>query len=69
VELKEKIIVVTGGASGIGKALCRRFTAEGARAVVVVDLNAAGAAEVAAGMGSVAMSADMSKESDVVRVI
>ena len=68
-ELKEKIIVVTGGASGIGKALCRRFTAEGARAVVVVDLNAAGAAEVAADIGSVAMTADVSTEADVVRVI
>ena len=68
-ELKEKIIVVTGGASGIGKALCRRFTAEGARSVAVVDMNAAGAAEVAAEIGSVAMTADVSKESDVVRVI
>ncbi len=67
-ELKEKIIVVTGGASGIGKALCRRFTAEGAR-TVVVDMNAAGAAEVATEVGSVAMTADVSKESDVVRVV
>ena len=64
-ELKDKIIVVTGGASGIGKALCRRFTAEGARAVVVVDMNAGGAAEVAAELGSVAMTADVSKESDI----
>ena len=68
-ELKEKIIVVTGGASGIGRALCRRFAAEGARAVVVVDMNAAGAAEVAAEIGSVAMTADVSTEADVARVI
>ena len=33
-----KVIVVTGGANGIGRALCRRFEAEGARAVVSADL-------------------------------
>jgi NAD(P)-dependent dehydrogenase (short-subunit alcohol dehydrogenase family) len=44
------VIVVTGGASGIGAALARRFAAEGARAVVVADLDAAGAAAVAEGL-------------------
>ena len=68
-ELKDKIIVVTGGASGIGKALCRRFTAEGAQAVVVVDMNASGAAEVAAELGAGALTADVSKESDILNVV
>ena len=68
-ELKDKIVVVTGGASGIGKALCRRFHAEGAKAVVVVDMNSTGAAGVAAEIGSTAMTADVSKEGDIVNVI
>jgi NAD(P)-dependent dehydrogenase (short-subunit alcohol dehydrogenase family) len=35
--VREKVVVVTGGASGIGRAVCRRAAEEGARAVVVVD--------------------------------
>jgi NAD(P)-dependent dehydrogenase (short-subunit alcohol dehydrogenase family) len=36
--IQGKIVVVTGGANGIGRALCRRFAAEGAKAVVVADI-------------------------------
>ncbi|MEK6193525.1 MAG: SDR family NAD(P)-dependent oxidoreductase, partial [Deltaproteobacteria bacterium] len=38
--VKNKTIVVTGGAKGIGEALCRRFVKEVARAVVVADIDA-----------------------------
>ena len=47
-ELNGKVIVVTGGADGIGAALCRRFAKEGAAHVAVVDRNAEGAKAVAA---------------------
>jgi NAD(P)-dependent dehydrogenase (short-subunit alcohol dehydrogenase family) len=50
-EIEDKVIVVTGGASGIGRAMAERFAAEGARGVVVADLDAAGAVDVAAGIG------------------
>ena len=49
-ELENKIIVVTGGASGIGREMCRRFAREGAKKIVVADLDAAGAAAGALAM-------------------
>jgi NAD(P)-dependent dehydrogenase (short-subunit alcohol dehydrogenase family) len=46
-ELTGRVIVVTGGASGIGAAMCRRFAAESPRAVVVADLDGAATVAVA----------------------
>jgi NAD(P)-dependent dehydrogenase (short-subunit alcohol dehydrogenase family) len=48
--LQGAVTVVTGGAGGIGRALAERFAAEGARAVVVADLDGREAARVAAGL-------------------
>jgi NAD(P)-dependent dehydrogenase (short-subunit alcohol dehydrogenase family) len=67
--VKDKVVVVTGGADGIGRALCRRFAVEGARAVVVVDLNGSGAEEVAAEFAGWAIAADVSREGDVLAVV
>lgn len=68
-ELRDKVVVVTGGANGIGAALARRFAAEGARALVVVDLDLAHAEGVAADVRGVAFQADVGVEGDVVRVV
>lgn len=68
-QLKDKIAVVTGGASGIGAELSRRFAKEGARGVVVVDMNLEGAKVVAAEFGGIAMAADVAKEEDIIRVV
>jgi NAD(P)-dependent dehydrogenase (short-subunit alcohol dehydrogenase family) len=56
-EITGKTIVVTGGANGIGRALCTRFAQEGARAIVIADLDGAAAEEVAGEVG--ALGADV----------
>jgi NAD(P)-dependent dehydrogenase (short-subunit alcohol dehydrogenase family) len=57
-------VVVTGGGSGIGAALGRRFAAEGAR-VVINDIDAEKAAAVAASCGAVAVGGDAASEAGV----
>jgi NAD(P)-dependent dehydrogenase (short-subunit alcohol dehydrogenase family) len=68
-KLPGKTIVVTGGATGIGRALCRRFAREAPRAIVVADLDASGAEAVAAEIDGWAMAADVSREADVARLV
>jgi NAD(P)-dependent dehydrogenase (short-subunit alcohol dehydrogenase family) len=64
-KLQDKHAVVTGGASGIGRELCRRFVREGARAVVVADLDGAGAEAVAAEIGGLGSQVDVAVEANV----
>jgi NAD(P)-dependent dehydrogenase (short-subunit alcohol dehydrogenase family) len=64
-QLRDKVVIVTGGASGIGKALCQRFSSEGARGVVVADLNEKGAKAVADKIGGLGLKCDVSVEADL----
>lgn len=68
-EIRNRVVVVTGGASGIGKALCERFAHEGTAGVVVADLDAAGAQAVAAAIGGVGIGVDVSDEAQVQRLV
>src|SRR5687768_15009866 len=67
VELRDQVVLVTGGANGIGRALCERFAAEGAAGIAVVDLELGAAEAVAAGLGGVGLglAADVGNEADV----
>lgn len=68
-QLKDKVAVVTGGAHGIGRALCLRFASEGARGVVIADIDADAAADVAKEIGGLAVRVDVSNESDIIRLV
>ena len=67
--VKDKVIIVTGGANGIGAAMCRRFNQEGARAVVVADLDEVHAYQVAEEIGGLALKTDVSVEADIIRLV
>jgi 3-oxoacyl-[acyl-carrier protein] reductase len=56
--LQDKVAVVTGGASGFGAGIVRKFAEEGAR-VVVADLNVNGAHEIAAEVKGLAIHVDV----------
>jgi NAD(P)-dependent dehydrogenase (short-subunit alcohol dehydrogenase family) len=68
-ELRDRHVVVTGAAGGIGGALARRFAAEGARAVVVADLDLDAARAVASGIDGHAVAVDVRREDSLKRLI
>ncbi len=68
-ELADKIVVITGAAGGIGRAMARRFRQEGPRRIICADLDGPGAVAVAAEVGGRAFAIDVSKEADIVSLI
>src|ERR1700760_3556753 len=68
-QVNGKVVVVTGGANGIGKALCEAFHRAGAARVVVVDLDGNHARTVAAAVHGAAFQCDVAKEKDILHVI
>jgi len=68
-ELKNKIIVVTGAASGIGRAMCLRFAEEGARHIACVDRDMVGAETTANMVGGTAYQVDVSVNDQITGMI
>ena len=68
-DIKDKRVVVTGAASGIGKALANAFCDAGVKSVVSVDMNLEGAEETAKETGGIAVQANVGKEEDIIKVI
>jgi len=64
-----RVAVVTGGSSGIGKALCERFAKEGARGVCVADLDEAAGRKVAESIGGIFVRCDVSDEAQIKSLI
>ena len=67
-QLAGKVAVVTGGANGIGRALCRRFAREGAK-VAVADLQLEAAKKVADEFGGMAIRTDVSQQRDIAELV
>jgi NAD(P)-dependent dehydrogenase (short-subunit alcohol dehydrogenase family) len=68
-DIKDKIIVVTGAASGIGRALCLAFAAQGARAIVCVDRDITGAKAVSNQINGLAIEVDVAHEGQIAQMI
>nr|MCU0240054.1 SDR family oxidoreductase [Pyrinomonadaceae bacterium] len=68
-KLKDKIILVTGGANGIGKGLCERFFREGAKKIIVTDIDFENANFTANAINGVAYKLNVADESEVQAVV
>jgi NAD(P)-dependent dehydrogenase (short-subunit alcohol dehydrogenase family) len=67
--LNNKVIIVTGGAHGIGRALCERFVQEQPRGIVVADIDVDQARRVAENFDGMAVECDVSDEESVKQLV
>jgi NAD(P)-dependent dehydrogenase (short-subunit alcohol dehydrogenase family) len=68
-QIADKVVVVTGGSNGIGRALAERFVREGARGVVIADVDETEGRKVAAASGARFVPCDVRSEEQVVRLV
>lgn len=64
-ELRDKVVVITGGSGGIGRAMAKAFLGEGARAVMLADLDPAAVSAAAKEIGCDGMACDVTQEAQV----
>ena len=68
-EVRDKVVVVTGAANGIGRALAKRFSEEGANKIIIADLDEQGLKRVETETGAESFKTDVASEADVKQLI
>ena len=68
-EVRDKVVVVTGAANGIGRALAKRFSEEGARKIIIADLDEQGLKIVETETGAESFKTDVASEADIKQLI
>ena len=68
-EMKDRIVVITGGSGGIGQAMARAFLAEGAKQIVLADLHEDAVQAAANDIGCIGIACDVTSESDIELVV
>ena len=68
-ELKDKVVVITGGSGGIGRAMAKAFLDEGAKGVMLADLDGAAVAKAASELGCDGMACDVTDEAQVIALV
>ncbi len=64
-ELNDRLAIITGGSGGIGRAMAKAFLAEGARGVVLADLDATAVEQAAAQIGCTGFQCDVTDEAQI----
>ncbi len=67
-ELKNKVVIITGGANGIGLAMANRFSKEGAE-VIIADISARKAVSSAKKINGYGLACDVTNEADIIRLV
>ncbi len=68
-ELNDAVVVITGGSGGIGRAMAKAFLAEGARAIVLADLDEATVVAAATELGCDGRACDVTNEQDIIDLV